>query len=188
MEAETQTARELKAGNSPRELVIWRSAADFFHLERHAGQEMVLQIRGGCISRRLIRLVGCDFDPQYAVPLGLRSESYTNAADLPAITLLLLGTVLAAVAGRVVYQMALTATNNDNGFVSMFLLLGPAVTCLVSIPMSWWISELNIASDRHSSWIPFSCRAVICVFASILALGKRKTLMQRSAQLDRSAQ
>ena len=76
---------------------------------------------------------------------GLRSESYTNAADLPAITLLLLGTVLAAAAGRVVYQMALTATNNDNGFVSMFLLLVPAVTCLVSIPMSWWISELNIA-------------------------------------------
>ena len=75
----------------------------------------------------------------------LRSESYTNAADLPAITLLLLGTVLAAAAGRVVYQMALTATNSDNGFVSMFLLLVPAVTCLVSIPMSWWISELNIA-------------------------------------------
>jgi len=43
----------------------------FFRLERHAGQEMVLQIRGGCISRRLIRLVGYDFDPQYAVPLGL---------------------------------------------------------------------------------------------------------------------
>jgi hypothetical protein len=51
---------------------------------------------------------------------GLRSESYTNAADLPAITLLLLGTVLAAAAGRVVYHMALTARNNDNGFVSLF--------------------------------------------------------------------
>jgi drug/metabolite transporter (DMT)-like permease len=76
----------------------------------------------------------------------LRSESYTNQADLPAIALLLLGTVFAAAAGRVVYQMALTATNNDNGFVSMFLLLVPAVTCLVSIPMSWWIPELKIVA------------------------------------------
>ena len=74
----------------------------------------------------------------------LRSESYTKAADFPAILLLLLGTVLAAAAGRVVYQMALTATSNDNGFVSMFLLVVPAVTCLVSIPMSWWIAELKI--------------------------------------------
>ena len=75
----------------------------------------------------------------------LRSESYTKAADLPAISLLLLGTVLAAAAGRVLYQMALTKTNNDNGFVSMFLLLVPATTCLVSIPMSWWIPDLKVA-------------------------------------------
>jgi hypothetical protein len=74
----------------------------------------------------------------------LRSESYTNAADLPAISLLLLGTVLAAAAGRVLYQVALTATKNDNGFVSMFLLLVPAITCLVSMPMSWWIPELKV--------------------------------------------
>jgi drug/metabolite transporter (DMT)-like permease len=73
----------------------------------------------------------------------LRSESLTNPAELPAISLLLIGTLVAAAAGRVVYQMALTATNNDNGFVSMFLLLTPAITCLLSIPMSWWLPDLN---------------------------------------------
>jgi hypothetical protein len=72
----------------------------------------------------------------------LRSEFLTNPAELPAISLLLIGTLVAAAAGRVVYQMALTATNNDNGFVSMFLLLAPAITCL-SIPMSLWLLDLN---------------------------------------------
>jgi hypothetical protein len=119
---------------------------------------------------------------------GLRSESYTNAADLPALSLFLLGAVLAAAAGRVVYQMSLTATSNDNGFVSMFLLLVPAVTCLVSIPMSWWISELKIAVGPTFFLGLFThCRAVVCVFASILALGESKTLMQRGVQLQRSA-
>jgi hypothetical protein len=72
-----------------------------------------------------------------------RSETLADPADPPAIALLLIGTLIAAAAGRVVYQMALTATANDNGFVSMFLLLVPALTCLLSIPMSWWIPDLN---------------------------------------------
>jgi drug/metabolite transporter (DMT)-like permease len=76
----------------------------------------------------------------------IRSEPLTNPAQLPAFSLLLIGTVIAAAAGRVVYQMALTATNNDNGFVSMFLLLVPALTCLLSIPMSWWIPDLSFAA------------------------------------------
>jgi drug/metabolite transporter (DMT)-like permease len=76
----------------------------------------------------------------------LRSESLTDPAALPAISLLLIGTLIAAAAGRVVYQMALTATNNDNGFVSMFLLLVPAITCLVSIPMSWCLPELKFVA------------------------------------------
>ena len=37
-----------------------------------------------------------------------------------AALLLLVGTLAAGAAGRVVYQMALTATENDNGFVTMF--------------------------------------------------------------------
>jgi drug/metabolite transporter (DMT)-like permease len=64
---------------------------------------------------------------------------------LSAILLLLLGTLAAAAAGRVFYQVALTATHNDNGFVTMFFLLIPALSCLITVPLSWWISELRFA-------------------------------------------
>lgn len=76
----------------------------------------------------------------------LRSETLTDEGKLPAIALLLVGTLIAAAAGRLFYQMALTATDNDNGFVSMFLLLVPALTCLLSIPMSWWIPDLHFVA------------------------------------------
>jgi hypothetical protein len=62
---------------------------------------------------------------------------------MSAVLLLLLGTLAAAAAGRVFYQVALTATHNDNGFVTMFFLLVPALSCLISVPLSWWIPELR---------------------------------------------
>ena len=62
---------------------------------------------------------------------------------MPAILLLLLGTLAAAVAGRVFYQVALTTTANDNGFVTMFFLLTPALSSLISVPLSWWIADLR---------------------------------------------
>jgi drug/metabolite transporter (DMT)-like permease len=62
---------------------------------------------------------------------------------LPAILLLLLGTLAAAAAGRVFYQVALTTTDNDNGFVTMFFLLIPALSALITVPLSWWIPELR---------------------------------------------
>ena len=64
---------------------------------------------------------------------------------LPAILLLLLGTLAAAAAGRVFYQVALTTTDNDNGFVTMFFLLIPALSALITIPLSWWIPDLRFA-------------------------------------------
>jgi drug/metabolite transporter (DMT)-like permease len=42
---------------------------------------------------------------------------------LPAIALLAAGTILATGVGRVLYQKALTVTDNNNGFVSIFFLL-----------------------------------------------------------------
>jgi hypothetical protein len=45
--------------------------------------------------------------------------------------------------GRVLYQRALTITDNNNGFVSVFFLLIPAFTCLLSLGMSPWIKELK---------------------------------------------
>jgi drug/metabolite transporter (DMT)-like permease len=64
-----------------------------------------------------------------------------------AALLLLVGTLAAGAAGRVVYQMALTATENDNGFVTMFFLFVPGLSSLISFVLSSWISDLHFAAD-----------------------------------------
>jgi hypothetical protein len=60
---------------------------------------------------------------------------------------MMIGTIIAASLGRVFYQVALSATGNDNGFVTMFFLLVPALTGLISLPLSWWIAELRFSAD-----------------------------------------
>ena len=55
------------------------------------------------------------------------------------------GTIVAASIGRGVYQVALSVTGGDNGFVTMFFLLIPALTALISLPLSWWIPDLHFA-------------------------------------------
>ena len=55
------------------------------------------------------------------------------------------GTIVAASVGRVLYQIALSVTGADNGFVTMFFLLIPALTALISLPLSWWIPDLHFA-------------------------------------------
>jgi drug/metabolite transporter (DMT)-like permease len=64
-----------------------------------------------------------------------------------AALLLLVGTLVAGAAGRVVYQMALTATENDNGFVTMFFLFVPGLSSLISFVLSSWISDLHFAAN-----------------------------------------
>jgi hypothetical protein len=59
-----------------------------------------------------------------------------------------LGTIVAASVGRVAYQIALSITGNDNGFITMFFLSIPALTALISLPLSLWISDLHFAIDR----------------------------------------
>jgi len=66
--------------------------------------------------------------------------------QLPAIGLMVIGTIVAASLGRVLYQVALTVTGNDNGFVTMFFLLVPALTALISLPLSWWIADLHFSA------------------------------------------
>jgi hypothetical protein len=82
------------------------------------------------------------------VTLGLAyaQSGLTIGTDLlPAIALLAGGTILATGFGRVLYQKSLTVTDNNNGFVFIFFLLIPAFTCLLSLGMSRWISELKFA-------------------------------------------
>jgi drug/metabolite transporter (DMT)-like permease len=74
---------------------------------------------------------------------GWRSE--LNFGQVVPVILMVAGTIVAASVGRVLYQIALSVTGNDNGFVTMFFLLIPALTALISIPLSWWISDLHFA-------------------------------------------
>jgi drug/metabolite transporter (DMT)-like permease len=81
--------------------------------------------------------------PTILLTTHLRPELSIDEQKLIAILLLLLGTLAAAAAGRVFYQVALTTTDNDNGFVTMFFLLIPALSALITIPLSWWIKDLR---------------------------------------------
>jgi hypothetical protein len=67
--------------------------------------------------------------------------------QIAAIVLMIAGTIIAASVGRVFYQIALTVTGNDNGFVTMFFNLVPALTALISLILSWWIVDLHFAAD-----------------------------------------
>ena len=84
--------------------------------------------------------------PSTVVILYERSELRFDG-QVAAIILMIAGTIIAASVGRVVYQIALTVTGNDNGFVTMFFNLVPALTALVSLILSWWIVDLHFAAD-----------------------------------------
>ena len=72
-------------------------------------------------------------------------RSDLHFAQVVAVILMIAGTIVAASVGRVLYQIALSVTSNDNGFVTMFFLLIPALTALISLPLSRWISDLHFA-------------------------------------------
>ena len=63
------------------------------------------------------------------------------------MALMIVGTILAGSFARVLYQVALSVTGGDNGFVSMFFNLVPALTTLLSFVMSRWIAALHFAFD-----------------------------------------
>jgi hypothetical protein len=60
---------------------------------------------------------------------------------------MIVGTIVAASVGRVFYQIALTVTGGDNGFVTMFFNLVPALTALISLILSLWIADLHFVVD-----------------------------------------
>ena len=86
--------------------------------------------------------------PTTLVVLDRRGEVFFNGQVL-AIALMIVGTIIAASVGRVVFQIALTVTQGDNGFVSMFLNLVPALTALISFAMSWAIPALHFGFDAR---------------------------------------
>jgi len=70
-------------------------------------------------------------------------KSELSSDQVAAIVLMIVGTLAAASLGRVLYQISLSATGDDNGFVTMFFLLVPALTSLISLPLSWWLPDLH---------------------------------------------
>jgi drug/metabolite transporter (DMT)-like permease len=81
--------------------------------------------------------------PAAGVVLYWRSE--LDFGQTVPVILMIAGTIIAASLGRVLYQIALNVTGADNGFVTMFFLLIPALTALISLPLSWWISDLHFS-------------------------------------------
>jgi hypothetical protein len=77
--------------------------------------------------------------PSCLVILYWRSE--LNFDQLQTMILMIVGTILASSVGRVFYQISLTVTGGDNGFVAMFWNLVPALTALVSLILSRWIAD-----------------------------------------------
>jgi hypothetical protein len=81
--------------------------------------------------------------PAAAISLEFERQSSLTEQSAAAIAMLLVGTLAAAAAGRLFYQLALTATRNDNGYVTMFFLLIPGISALISLPLSRWIPTLT---------------------------------------------
>ena len=81
-----------------------------------------------------------------------------------------MGTLAAAAAGRIFYQLSLTATRNDNGYVTMFFLLIPGISALISLPLSRWIPTLTFVPG------PTFVIGMACVSAPlvVLSLGVRR--------------
>jgi drug/metabolite transporter (DMT)-like permease len=82
------------------------------------------------------------------IPLAAFTTGFGLALHAPepptvAVLLLLLGTLAGSAAGRVCYQMALTATEDDNGYVTVLFLLIRALSSLISFMLSWWILGLQ---------------------------------------------
>ena len=81
--------------------------------------------------------------PATLIYAAAHSDLQIGADAIPAVLLLAVGTITSSALGRILYQVSLTVTGEDNGFVSMFFLSIPAVTALLSLALSPWIPDLK---------------------------------------------
>lgn len=79
--------------------------------------------------------------PVTALVIWVRGEGF--GMDWRAVALLVVGAIVSSAIGRLLYQRALTTTGGDNGFVTMFFLLGPALAGLYAWVLSVWIGGLS---------------------------------------------
>ena len=106
---------------------------------------------------------------------GLGGQTHLTEPSAAAVSLLLLGTLAASGAGRVFYQMALTATENDNGYVTMYFLLMPPLSALFTLLLSRWIPDLRF----HSTPLFFLGAGLMSVPLVLLALASRRGSVRR---------
>jgi drug/metabolite transporter (DMT)-like permease len=108
--------------------------------------------------------------PLAAFTTGFGQSLHSAQPPTVAVLLLLLGTLAGSAAGRVFYQMALTATEDDNGYVTMFFLLIPALSSLISFMLSWWIPGLQFVPSAMF----FVGLALVTVSLLMLCLASRR--------------
>ena len=104
--------------------------------------------------------------PVTLVALYLRSE--LSLVHWPAIALMIAGTILAGSFARVFYQVAISVTSGDNGFVSMFFNLVPAAIAMLSYLMTRWIPELHVVLDPIF-FVGLGCIAVALFVFSLMS-------------------
>ena len=84
------------------------------------------------------------------IPVTLLVMRARGEPVLPALEptlLMFVGIILADSIGRVFYQRALKATDNDNGFVTMFQNLEPAIAALIAFGLSPWVKGLGFTAN-----------------------------------------
>jgi drug/metabolite transporter (DMT)-like permease len=119
------------------------------------------------------------------IPLALETSDFGRASHVSqqsavAILLLLVGTLAASAAGRVCYQMALTATKDDNGYVTMFFLLIPAFSALISLMLSPWIPGLRFAPHP----LFFVGMGLVTIPLFLLSLTSRRARLARHSMFN----
>ena len=117
--------------------------------------------------------------PSSLVILYLRDQ--LNFDQLQAIVLMIVGTILASSVGRVFYQISLTVTGGDNGFVAMFWNLVPALTALVSLILSRWIA------DEHFAINPTFVVGSLVIASALLLFSLESLATARPAELNLDA-
>jgi drug/metabolite transporter (DMT)-like permease len=105
------------------------------------------------------------------IPIATLTSDFGQAPHLSqpstmAVLFLFVGTLAGSAAGRVFYQMALTATKDDNGYVTMFFLLIPALSALTSFMLSRWIPGLRFTA----SILFFVGTALVTIALGLLSL------------------
>ena len=102
--------------------------------------------------------------PIVALYLWLHGDGF--AVDWRAAALLAIGAIAAAAVGRLLYQFALSRTGEDNGFVTMFFLLGPALSGFYSWALAPWVEGVRFSANA-AFFIGLAITAVsLFVFAS----------------------